>query len=168
MDDIEFEIAKLKRERNAVILAHWYQDSEIRDLADFLGDRLALAQRAARTQADVMVLAGVRFMAETAKILNPERTVLLPDMEAGCSQRTGARRNRFGLGVHVIPQPPAADLPGRRSSTSRAQAACPDAGAFDPGNRGFGSIMNAEDVISGTQEDRCLRIRARCAEPGSR
>jgi quinolinate synthase len=85
MDDIEFKIAKLKRERNAVILAHWYQDSEIQDVADFLGDSLALAQQAARTQADVIVLAGVRFMAETAKILNPARKVVLPDYEAGCS-----------------------------------------------------------------------------------
>ena len=95
MDDIEFEIAKLKRERNAVILAHWYQDSEIQDLADFLGDSLALAQRAARTQANVIVLAGVRFMAETAKILNPERTVLLPDMEAGCSLADGCPAGPF-------------------------------------------------------------------------
>lgn len=95
MDDIEFEIAQLKHERNAVILAHWYQDSEIQEVADFLGDSLALAQRAARTQADVIVLAGVRFMAETAKILNPERTVLLPDMEAGCSLADGCPAGPF-------------------------------------------------------------------------
>jgi quinolinate synthase len=95
MADIEFEIAQLKRERNAVILAHWYQDSEIQEVADFLGDSLALAQRAARTQADVIVLAGVRFMAETAKILNPERTVLLPDMEASCSLADGCPAGPF-------------------------------------------------------------------------
>ena len=81
-DQLEAEIAQLKRERNAVILAHYYQDSEIQDVADHLGDSLALAQYAMNTTADVIVLAGVRFMAETAKILNPERTVLLPDRKS--------------------------------------------------------------------------------------
>ncbi len=79
------EIAELKRERDAVILAHNYQVGEIQDLADYVGDSLYLSRQAAGTSARVLVFSGVRFMAETAKILSPEKTVLLPDLEAGCS-----------------------------------------------------------------------------------
>ncbi|HVV85546.1 MAG TPA: quinolinate synthase NadA [Kofleriaceae bacterium] len=94
-EELEEGIRRLKAERNAVILAHYYQESEIQDLADFVGDSLQLSQAAAKTQADVIAFCGVHFMAETAKILNPSKIVVVPDLRAGCSLADGCPAPAF-------------------------------------------------------------------------
>jgi len=101
--DLEAEIRRLKKERNAVVLAHYYQESEIQDLADFVGDSLELARRGREAKEPVIAFAGVHFMAETSKILTPEKTVVVPDLEAGCSLADGCPAPLFAEWLRNYP-----------------------------------------------------------------
>ncbi|ACY17707.1 quinolinate synthase NadA [Haliangium ochraceum] len=103
-DDLEAAIVRLKSERNAVLLAHYYQEDEVQDLADFVGDSLQLSQQAKATDAEVICFAGVHFMAETAKILNPTRKVIVPDLQAGCSLADGCPAPAFAKWLEQYPE----------------------------------------------------------------
>ncbi len=103
VEELEQEIRTLKKDRNAVILAHYYQESELQDIADFVGDSLQLSQAAANTKADVIAFCGVHFMAETAKILNPEKIVVVPDLDAGCSLADGCPAPVFAKWLEQYP-----------------------------------------------------------------
>jgi len=101
--DMIQEIDRMRKEKNAVILAHFYQEAEIQDIADIVGDSLALSQKAAETEADIIIFAGVHFMAETAKILSPEKKVIIPDINAGCSLADSAPADEFKKFVNKHP-----------------------------------------------------------------
>ncbi len=103
VEELEQQIRTLKKDRNAVILAHYYQESELQDIADFVGDSLQLSQAAASTKADVIAFCGVHFMAETAKILNPEKIVVVPDLDAGCSLADGCPAPVFAKWLEQYP-----------------------------------------------------------------
>lgn len=103
-EEIIENIKALRKEKNAIILAHYYQDAEIQDIADFVGDSLALAQWAAKTTADIIVLCGVHFMGETAKILSPDKRVFIPDMKAGCSLADSCPADEFEMFIKDHPR----------------------------------------------------------------
>ena len=126
--DLKEAIDKLRKEKNAIILAHYYQTGDIQDIADYVGDSLALAQWAAKTKADIIVLCGVHFMGETAKILCPDKKVLVPDLNAGCRsygnllrEYDRRRESGHGCGGYFHERPPdRGELPGRYTDDFRS------------------------------------------------
>ncbi len=148
--DLVNEIKRLKEERNAVILAHYYANDEVQDVADFLGDSLALSEKAATTDADVIVFAGVHFMAETAKILSPQKTVLLPELEAGCSLADSCEASKF---KKFIEQYPDAVVISYVNTTAEVKAltdiACTSSNAVDIAN----SIDKDKTIIFGPDKN---------------
>ncbi len=103
MENLKEKILQLKKEKNAVILAHYYQQPDIQEIADYVGDSLGLSQEAEKVNADIIVFAGVHFMAETAKLLNPKKKVLLPDLKAGCSLADSCPPNIFKKFIEAHP-----------------------------------------------------------------
>ncbi len=103
IENIQNEFLKLKKEKNAVLMAHYYQEDDIQDIADFVGDSLALAQFASKTEADIIIVAGVHFMGETAKILSPDKIVLVPDLNAGCSLADSCPPDEFAEFIKQYP-----------------------------------------------------------------
>jgi quinolinate synthase len=101
--DLIYEINRMRKEKNAILLAHYYQTSDIQDIADFVGDSLQLSQKSAKTSADIIVFAGVHFMAETAKILSPQKKVLIPDLNAGCSLAESCKPEEFRRFIKQYP-----------------------------------------------------------------
>ncbi len=140
MEDIFAKIKRLSKERNAVILAHFYQEPDIQDTADFMGDSLALARNATQVDADVILFCGVHFMAETAKILNPEKTVLIPDVNAGCSLADSAPADAFSDWVARHPDHTVISY----INCSAAVKACSDI---------ICTSSNAEKIINSLPED---------------
>src|SRR3546814_11164689 len=117
--DLLAEINRLRKERNAIILAHYYQSSDIQDIADFVGDSLDLSRKAQATNADVIAFCGVRFMADTAKILSPEKIVVMPDMDARCSLEASCPPDKFQA---FRDAPPAHIAPSYRTCSAGVQA----------------------------------------------
>lgn len=145
MEDIKARIAALKKSLNAVILVHNYCSAEVQDVADYIGDSLGLAVKASETDADVIVFCGVTFMAETAKILNPDKTVLIPEPEAVCSMAQMCHRDQLALAKERHPGAAVVGYVNSTASTKRLMDVCC-------------TSANAVDVVSGLEQDDILFV----------